>query len=440
MTEEKKRPIDTAARWAAQSDSASTKLSSLMEKVRGRSIDEPAIARALRLVQSDSREISTAFEDFQRMASSIGRHGESYARIQKLFNESTETRKLMEFAAQRFSTSALNAELLESFNSLKAKEHESLRAIAKTYESTFRIPRLEETRQLLLRLELPVGSAAAYVRQHLGALAQQESLLASMRSPWLGEAGIERSATALLELQGIGAAVRSGNGFDVAATQALRSSLGDWRDPVSPSEIVVEEPLARTEIYVARGFNPSLTDFPEKTFQEGLALAGLHRDSQQVIVPPQAMQPVDEIEEAAFWRTNLCHNYLQRLERRIRQFIDDAMTARYGADWPAKRLQPQMLASWEEKKQKAHKAGMSLASLIEIADFTDYEVIICRKDHWREVFEPRFKRVESVRESFQRLYPIRVAAMHSRFVTKEDVLYVTAESTRLLAAISRSLP
>ncbi|KQB60781.1 MULTISPECIES: hypothetical protein [Acidovorax] len=77
---------------------------------------------------------------------------------------------------------------------------------------------------------------------------------------------------------------------------------------------------------------------------------------------------------------------------------------------------------------------------IEAADFTDYEAIICRKDHWREVFQGRFKRQESVRESFQRLYPIRLAAMHARFVTKEDELYLAAEGMRLLSAISGRSP
>jgi hypothetical protein len=55
--------------------------------------------------------------------------------------------------------------------------------------------------------------------------------------------------------------------------------------------------------------------------------------------------------------------------------------------------------------------------LIEYADFTDYAAVICRADNWREVFSTFFNRPESVRESFQRLHPIRLDAMHARLIT-----------------------
>jgi hypothetical protein len=109
------------------------------------------------------------------------------------------------------------------------------------------------------------------------------------------------------------------------------------------------------------------------------------------------------------------------------------MTAQYGSNWPKKQLPPQLYENWEFKKQRAESNG-EILTFIEVADFSDYETIICKKDHWREVFEARFKKKESVRESLQRLQPIRVAAMHARIVTKVDVLYLHAEVTRLLNA------
>lgn len=169
-------------------------------------------------------------------------------------------------------------------------------------------------------------------------------------------------------------------------------------------------------------------------------LVGLDVEARPVIELPDAMHAADAVEEVAFRRTNKCHNYLQRLERRLRQFINDAMTMQYGADWPGKRLAPQMLESWEHKKSRAENSGVIVTLFIDVADFTDYEAIICRQDHWRDVFESRFKRKESVRESFQRLYPIRLATMHARFVSNEDELYVLAESMRLLSAIDRQMP
>ena len=58
-----------------------------------------------------------------------------------------------------------------------------------------------------------------------------------------------------------------------------------------------------------------------------------------------------------------------------------------------------------------------------------------RKDNWSELFADIFKRSTMVQESFQRLYPIRICAMHARIVTQDDELYLYVETKRLLAAI-----
>ena len=73
--------------------------------------------------------------------------------------------------------------------------------------------------------------------------------------------------------------------------------------------------------------------------------------------------------------------------------------------------------------------------LLAYADFTDYELIICRADNWREVFSQTFKRPESVRESFQRLYPIRICTMHARPITQDDELFLYVELRRLIGVI-----
>ena len=44
-------------------------------------------------------------------------------------------------------------------------------------------------------------------------------------------------------------------------------------------------------------------------------------------------------------------------------------------------------------------------------------------------------RPESVRESFQRLYPVRIDTMHSRPVTHDDVLLLYVEARRLMNMI-----
>ena len=58
-----------------------------------------------------------------------------------------------------------------------------------------------------------------------------------------------------------------------------------------------------------------------------------------------------------------------------------------------------------------------------------------RNDNWREVFKPIFLRAEDVRESFQRLFSIRIATMHARVITMDDETLLRFETTRVLKAI-----
>jgi hypothetical protein len=396
--------------------------------------ENSAVTQAQRWLQQNSLSASFEAAELRRMDELKGLL-DPYQDIQKLLRPDAGIQAALDIARQHENlTTKLNIEVqaAQAFS----RHLDSFRNIAKQFEASFRLPPKLEVARLLADAQLGTGAVAAFARQHMSDFASQRDLVASMSSPWLRELEAARSATALMELHGLGAALRSVQGFDEQLTAVLRSDLGDWRDRITFPQAVFNEPVTRTAFYVERGFNLSLTDFPEATFQEGLIRSGLNDETDEATAWPEIAEAMDAVEEAAFRRTNKCHNHLQRLERRLRQFIDQAMTAQYGANWPKKRLAPQMLESWEHKKLRAEDSGVILTMFIEVADFTDYEAIICRKDHWREVFQSRFKRPESVRESFQRLYPIRLATMHARFVTKEDELYVLAESMRLLGALS----
>lgn len=113
------------------------------------------------------------------------------------------------------------------------------------------------------------------------------------------------------------------------------------------------------------------------------------------------------------------------------------MTQAFGADWPKCRLPNGLHDRWWEKKQKAEQAGAREQPLIAYADFTDYERVICRGDNWREVFGGFFERPESVRESFQRLHPIRLDTMHARPITQDDELLLYVETRRMAKVILR---
>jgi hypothetical protein len=192
-------------------------------------------------------------------------------------------------------------------------------------------------------------------------------------------------------------------------------------------------PGSRLELYAALGLDRRLTDFPSAAFDEIAWLAGLKDPATANDKQQEALS-----EDAAFARTNRAHDRLQRFEVRLRRFIDSKMTEAFGEDWIKHRVPGEIVQDWHRKREKALSAGEQVASLIDFADFTDYIRIIDRKDNWEAVFKFTFRRVESVRESFQRLYPIRLCTMHARFVTHDDELYLLVETRRILKSMEGS--
>ena len=326
--------------------------------------------------------------------------------------------------AQRSASSGIIAQM--------EKQQQEFRNLLKSHEAMFRLPKAFEATSLIESYQ--VGAVAEFANRHAKEILDQKQLLEAITTPWLHREEAERSVTAILELQGIGNALRTTKGFDPEFTTVLRSDLGDWRDKITFPKSVFIDPVARTDFYVNRGFNSALTDFPEAAFHQSLEITGLDGNVLDMElygeVTPRSATP----EEAGLKRTNRCHDRLQRFERLLRQFIDNEMTARYGPNWPKKQLPSKVFERWAFKKQQAERSGVKV-SYIDVADFTDYETVICKKDNWREVFEVRFKKIESVRESLQRLQPIRITTMHSRIATKEDELYLVAEIMRLCSAI-----
>jgi len=344
--------------------------------------------------------------------------------------------------AVRRAIESINAPMRQARLTTEAFSHTDLqlfREAAIRYESTFRTPRISEISRLLEGFtKSPVAQLAAEQSMRMDALKHS---LESITAPWLRTQEKLRSITAMVEIQSIGAAINQMRGFTPEFSAALRLDLGDWRDAIALPARDLKEPSARFDLYRSRGFNPDLTDFPAPAFHEGMDAAGLLPDPLDIVEtygPPVPVEADPGLEEGLF-RTNKAHDCLQRFEAHLRRFIDSVMTARHGPNWMRSRLPNGLYDSWEEKKRKATEAGQQEFPLIAYADFTDYERVICKADNFREVFQPYFIRPESVRESLQRLYPVRVATMHSRLISSEDVLYLFVEVRRLATAISRNV-
>jgi hypothetical protein len=214
--------------------------------------------------------------------------------------------------------------------------------------------------------------------------------------------------------------------------------LGDWRDPITWPVAVFDDLTARSELYAGLGFNAELTDLPAPAFRETVTIARLRREPPPLVRAygaPVAQAESDD-EEIALVRTNEAHDWLLRLETQLRRFIDRHMTQAYGPEWPKGRLPNRLYEKWAEKKRQAEDAGGRAWPLVAYADFTDYVPVICRADNWREIFARYFRRPESVRETFQRLYPIRLDTMHARPITQDDELLLYVETRRLIKVIT----
>ena len=215
------------------------------------------------------------------------------------------------------------------------------------------------------------------------------------------------------------------------------STWVDWRDSITWRPEIFTDLGARSYFYASLGFNRGLTDFPGLAFEQSLDIAGLRRDPPSLVDRYEApiLPSGNDEEKEGFVRTNKAQDRLLRLETQLRAFIDEQMTQAFGTDWPKSRLPNGLHEEWQKKKRKALEAGGEDRPAIAYADFTDYERVICRSDNWREIFDGFFGRCESVRETFQRLYPIRLDTAHARLITQDDELLLYVETRRLVKVI-----
>jgi len=400
-----------------------------------------------RLIQA-ALDSHNALEKHQRILDLAGLTGRSSALdTLRSFQENSALHRMMADIERTQSMMRVAAGPLEELrraglfdrSSVMAQELEKTGKLLADFSARFRLPELSESTRLMMEFRSsPAAEAMKRFSEQAGSI---QRAIESMRTPWLDKIESMRSLGGLAALQGIGHVLKDmpAFGHDVGAT--LRIDLGDWRDTITwPAEIFTDY-SARSEFYVGRGFNPALTDFPSPAFEEGLDIAELRREPPPLVDLYGSPIPEsdDEDEEEGFARTNAAHDWLFRLETQVRRFIDAVMTEAFGADWPKHRLPNGLYDQWQDKKRKAQQQGSRELTLIAYADFTDYMLIISKRDNW-SAFQPFFGRQEDVRESFQRLHPIRLDTMHARPITQDDELLLFVETRRLIKVIRKKTP
>ena len=298
------------------------------------------------------------------------------------------------------------------------------------YESLFRVPSSSEISSLL----------SAFSTELSPSLDSIKTMLTSLRSPWFNSQDKLGSIERLISLNSIGEVVSSPSSYVADLAECLRRSLGDWRDPISWSDLVLFDLEARIDRYVDFGFDTALTDLPSSAFRETTTIANVRSGPPPLIeeyaLPEESSD--QSFETRALSRTNLAHGWLQSLESQLRQYIDRHMTDAFGSDWPTVQLPPNKCDEWLEKKEQARQSGAPTRRLIGYADFTDYATIMCWRDNWTQIFRQHFEQEEILRESFQRLYPIRRDTLLARPVTQADELLLYVETKRLMRRITAS--
>lgn len=316
-------------------------------------------------------------------------------------------------------------------SSILSKEQEKYQNLLATFEAKFILPEVRKTASILAKFE--TDSLRNILDRYSKNRSSLQKAMELMHTPWLNRQAISGSLSAFAALQGIGNTLSAFPTFEDKVCNAIRSDLGDWRDTLSWPKSITSDLIARSKFYADLGFDTDLTNFPAPAFQESIEIADLTKEPPLLVEkygPPVPLSDENEHEDSLL-RTIGAYEWLLRFESQLRQFIDFKMRSKYGEDWPKHRLPKNLFGSWREKKQRAMKAGAKEQPLIAYADFTDYQLIICKKDNWREVFEHIFARPENVRESFQRLHMIRLDTMHARPITQDDELLLYVETKRM---------
>ncbi|MEA4856151.1 Swt1 family HEPN domain-containing protein [Solidesulfovibrio sp.] len=308
-------------------------------------------------------------------------------------------------------------------------QHEYIKELVNSRDALFSLPKLDDINRHAQKA-LAASTLFRSLTDSAICSTQLQAAMANMENAWLNTTHPERSARAFADIFALGEGLAKQPPFDPAFSTLLRPSLGDWRgcDNIASESLI--NPAQRVELYRQRGFDPALTDFTVPAFDESTKRAGLWLPE----TDKECGHCLNENEEGLS-RTQQAYVKLQDFETQIRQFIVATMSAVFGENWMKRQLPDGMLQQWKDKRDRAIKSGQTQCELIEYADFSDYKLIIERRDNWNQVFKSIFMRREDICESFIRIHPVRIATMHSRIITLDDELLLLVETKRVLKAI-----
>lgn len=324
---------------------------------------------------------------------------------------------------------------LLAFESLGAlsSESERMQSIADRAAESFRMPAIEESSSILADMVARNDQAIAGLSSYQTSI---QSAMDAIEQPWIRHQNAVDSIAAYSQLHTMAAELAQLDPFSDSLVHRLRVGLGDWRTSMEVPVGVADSLILRSELYADRGFDPDLTDFPNEVFEEALEDGKLRQPVPSVGEWAETPIPAPEGNcEEGLERTRWARERIVSLEMHVRVFIAAQLEQVAGTKWLKQRVPGNMRRRWIEKRDTAVEAGAEPQGLIAYADFTDYTALIQRTDNWNDAFKPYFRRREDITESWQRLFPVRIATAHSRVISQDDELLVAFETKRILKAM-----
>ena len=378
--------------------------------------------------------ISTELDELRRqmaMFASANSHELDELRHQMAMFASANSHELDELRHQMAMTAPANIPGLDELRCMNAEMKNAL----VEYRKQFCVPDPSEITSLFPNLEkvltrFAIRDATASYKDSL------DRAMKSLTTPWLKIDDKIKSMTAASKLHEMGHLLNTKAMFSDVLLENLRENLGDWRGKFDLPKVILNDPLARHDFYIERGFDPSLTDFPSDAFEQVISVTGI-KTKQQPLIPAYSFMPqLGKVNvKSGIKRTTRAYILLRNFESQVRNFIDSHMKPIFGEYWPKHRSTGEIYNKWRDRRDEAQNNGEEEYPLIAYADFADYEVIVTRKDNWEKIFKPYFKDKIFIQVSFRRLYPIRNCTMHSRPITHDDELILHVETKHLLKAI-----
>ena len=390
---------------------------------------------------------------FDRNTSDLFRHVEEMNRMNKLWGHEFESlakaaeaatamSRLVDQSLVRSHMSALSRMATPAHDLIErtTREADQIRNIFRQfdlYNERFKNPLQQQIAEMTRSFASLDSVKALGIDQ--GRLDEIAKSFADIKSPWVDIENAAQSLAGVSELHALAAGIANLKPFGETLAEIVRADLGDWRTVVSFPATVLTDPIARFDFYRDLGFNDALTDFPAPAFDELLRHSGLRPSVWPDAAPHYGTELViiqeDEEEGEVPVSNREAYDIIYRLETRLRDFIDAEMTKVFGEGWEKRQTPTGMYQDWKDKKKLAKDAGQPDYPLIAYADFSHYQQIIERGDNWTKVFAAVFIRKTDIQESFTRLGPVRVCAMHSRIVTPDDQLLLNAEAQRIFRAL-----